>query len=123
MRRECVSASVDIKPKQTNYYPLTLNPHPLTDLLKLSNFAWEKCLGQRIVDRRCLSCNAIVQYRCQLIHVLQEKTIKGVTIIHCTITYNNFPTPSVGLSVYKRVQQKSVYDDEREMNGLKSCVT
>lgn len=35
---------------------LTLNPHPFTDLLKLSNLACAKCFGQMTVESRCLSC-------------------------------------------------------------------
>jgi hypothetical protein len=37
----------------------TLNPHPFTDLLKLSNLACAKCFGQITVDRRCLSYEVV----------------------------------------------------------------
>jgi hypothetical protein len=33
----------------------TLNPHPFTDLLKLSNLEWAKCLGRMTVVKRYLS--------------------------------------------------------------------
>lgn len=33
----------------------TLNPHPFTDLLKLSNLAWAKCCGMMTLVKRYLS--------------------------------------------------------------------
>ena len=38
----------------------TLNPHPFTDLLKLSNLEWAKCLGRMTLVNRYLSYDTFV---------------------------------------------------------------